>query len=103
MTVSRPIPPDYPPILYVPCLRHVQSADDLEVEYRTTRDGRSALLVYSALDRLHRGMGADQPWFVLPTAELQTLYDVEPFDLVLLDVLVPDEARTAAPSVVESA
>jgi hypothetical protein len=25
---------------------------------------------------------------------LQTLYDVEPFDLVLLDVVVPEEART---------
>jgi hypothetical protein len=74
----------------------VRSADDLEVEYRPTRDGRTALLVYSALDRLHRGMGPDQPWFVLPTAELQRLYDVEPFDLVLLDVLVPEAARTVA-------
>jgi hypothetical protein len=74
----------------------VRSADDLEVEYRPTRDGRTALLVYSALDRLHRGMRPDQPWFVLPTAELQRLYDVEPFDLVLLDVLVPEAARTVA-------
>jgi hypothetical protein len=88
------IPRDYPPFLYVPCTRHVSDPDDLEVEYRTTRDGRSALLVYSALDRLHDGMGEGQPWFVLPTTKLQTLYDVQPFDLVLVDVLVPEDART---------
>lgn len=94
--MAGPIPHDYPPMLYVPCRRHVESADDLEVEYRPTRDGRMALLVYSALDRLHHCLGEDQPWFVLPTASLQVLHDVEPFDLVLLDVVVPEAERAGA-------
>lgn len=94
--MSRPLPPDYPPVLYVPCVRAVTDPADLEVVYRTTRDGRTALLVYSALDRLHRCAGADQPWFVLPTAELQKLYDVRPFDLVLLDLVVPEDQRIGA-------
>lgn len=101
--VSQRLPHDYPPILYVPCLRHVRSADDLEVEYRQTRDDRTALLVYSALDRLHRCLGENQPWFVLPTARLQTLYDVAPFDLVLLDVMVPEHAGAAHHSVSDPA
>lgn len=96
--MSRPIPPDYPPVLYVPCVRPVTDPADLEVVYRTTRDGRTALLVYSALDRLHRCSGAQQPWFVLPTTELQKLYDVRPFDLVLLDLVVPEDQRLAAPA-----
>ncbi|WP_222928306.1 SAV_915 family protein [Cellulomonas telluris] len=94
--MTRPLPADYPPILYIPCVREVADPADLEVEYRTTRDGRTALLVYSALDRLHAGAGPDQPWFTLPTSELQKLYDVRPFDLVLLDMLVPEEHRTVA-------
>ncbi len=94
--MSRPVPADYPPILYIPCVRTVSDPADLEVVYRTTRDGRTALLVYSALDRLHRCAGASQPWFVLPTSELQKLYDVSPFDLVLLDLLVPENERTVA-------
>lgn len=94
--MSRSLPPDYPPVLYIPCVRAVTDPGDLEVVYRTTRDGRTALLVYSALDRLHRCAGAEQPWFVLPTVELQKLWDVRPFDLVLLDLVVPEDQRIGA-------
>jgi len=87
------LPADYPPILYVPCVAEVTDPDDLEVEYHTTRDGRTALLVYSALDRLHRCRGAAQPWFLLPTTSLRLIYDTRPFDLVLVDVIVPDELK----------
>ena len=84
----------YPPILYVPCAEHVADPDDLRVSYQTTKDGRTALLVYSALDRLIRCCGADQPWFTFPTPSLQQLWDVEPFDLVLLDLMVPEDQRS---------
>ncbi len=90
-------PPEFPPILYVPCAEPVTDPARARVEFRMTRDGRKALLVYSALDRLHAGVGKDQPWFVAPTAGLQALYEVDPFDLVLLDILVPDEHRWEAP------
>ncbi len=91
--MNRQLPQDYPPILYIPCVRHVTDPADLEVQYRITKDGRSALLVYSALDRRLAGCGRDQPWVTLPTANLQTLWDAAPFDLVLLDLLVPESER----------
>jgi hypothetical protein len=90
---SLDVPHDYPPIVYVPCTEHVADPDDVVAEYQTTRDGRTALLVYSALDRLYRCRGDDQPWFVLPTMKLQVLYDVRPFDVVYLDVVVPEHLR----------
>lgn len=92
------LPPDYPPILYVPCVKHVTDPDDLEVEYRSTRDGRTALLVYSALDRLHKCCGVGQPWFLMPTLKLDDLYQVAPFDTVLLDVVLPDELKKPGPT-----
>jgi hypothetical protein len=94
----RSIPKDYPPILYIPAARHVSDPADLEVLYRQTKDGRMALLVYSALDRLMRCCGEEQPWFLVPTAELQSLWDVRPFDLVLLDLPIPAEERQEAPA-----
>jgi hypothetical protein len=90
---ARQLPPDYPPVLYIPCLEHVTDAGTAQAEYRSTQDGRTALLVYSALDRLHHARGNDQPWFLLPTKDLQMLYDVRPFDVVYLDALVPGEER----------
>ena len=91
------LPDGFPPVVYVPCAEQVTDPADVRLEYRITRDGRKALLVYSALDRLHAGAGDAQPWFVIPTANLQVLYDADPFDLVLLDILVPEEHRKQSP------
>ncbi len=90
---DRRLPANYPPFLYLPCTRHTADLDDLEVRYQITRDGRRALLVYSALDRLHTCCGTDQPWLVLPTEKLQALHEHDPFDLVLMDIAVPEESR----------
>ena len=91
--MATSLPPDYPPVLYVPCAEHVTDPDDVRVEYRTTRDGREALLVYSALDRLRSCCGAGQPWFLMPTVKLDDLHRVRPFDVVLLDLELPDELK----------
>ncbi|MBX9245611.1 hypothetical protein ICW40_12445 [Actinotalea ferrariae] len=96
--MAVPLPKGYPPVLYIPCVREVTDPADLEMQYRTTKDGRTAILVYSALDRLLHCCGEDQPWFVLPTAELQRIWDAAPFDLVLLDLVVPEEQRQGAPA-----
>lgn len=89
----RRLPRDYPPFLYIPCVEHVSDGAHAAAEYRTTKDGRTALLVYSSLDRLHNCCGDDQPWFGLPTKDLQLLHDVRPFDIVYTDVYVPSERR----------
>jgi|SRR6476661_11024024 len=90
---DRRDPAHYPPILYLPCTRETADPAELEVRYQLTEDGRRALLVYSALDRLQTCCGTDQPWFTYPTAELQRLHEHAPFDLVLMDLFVPQESR----------
>ena len=90
---TRRLPRDYPPFLYIPCVSHVTNGMYAEAVYRETKDGRSALLVYSALDRLLACQGEDQPWFGLPLQSLQMLHDVRPFDIVYTDVYVPEERR----------
>ncbi|MGA6165681.1 SAV_915 family protein [Amycolatopsis magusensis] len=73
-------------------------ATKASVEMRTTRDGRVALLAYSALDRLHDCCGKAQPWIVMPTASLDSLQAAQPFQLLLLDMAIPEERRTAVGS-----
>ncbi|WP_211358296.1 SAV_915 family protein [Amycolatopsis cihanbeyliensis] len=60
---------------------------------RTTKDGRVALLAYSALDRLHTCCGPNQPWIVMPTAALDGLQQAQPFQLLLLDIMIPEDKR----------
>ena len=89
------IPANFPPVLYVPCVESVDTVDDATVQLRTTRDGRSAILVYSALDRLHTCLGPDVAWMVVPTERLTSIRESSPFDLVLLDVVVPEYEWTS--------
>lgn len=92
-TSGTPIPPDFPPVVYLPCVERVEDPQQAHVEMRTTRDGRVALLAYSALDRLHECCGEAQPWIVMPTAALDGLQQAQPFQMLLLDVVIPEEHR----------
>lgn len=87
------LPGNIPPVVYVPCTAHVSIVEQAVVDLRTTRDGRSALLAYSALDRLHTCCGDDQPWMVLPTTALSKVHESHPFDLLLMDVMIPQHER----------
>jgi hypothetical protein len=69
---------------------------ELTVDLRQTRDGRLALLVYSALDRLVACCGEDQPWTVLPSQNLEQIRLETGFELVFLDLEIPEEFRRAA-------
>jgi hypothetical protein len=86
----------FPPMVYVPCSQADVSDDSLNVDLRPTRDGRLALLVYSALDRLVDCCGDEQPWVVMPTANLEKVRLETNFELILLDVVIPDEFRRRA-------
>jgi hypothetical protein len=83
----------FPPVVYVPCSPLDPSGDSLVVDLRATRDGRLALLVYSALDRLVDCCGDQQPWVGMPTANLENVRVATNFELVLLDVVIPNELR----------
>lgn len=89
---------EFPPFVYIPCSEHITRPEDAVLELRRTRDGRTALLVYSALDRLKYCCGEQQPWIVMPTPILNDLHKTQPFDLLLLDVLIPEEFRAGGSS-----
>lgn len=93
---------DFPPVVYVPC--RMPDGDEpgpggevpLEVLMRRTRDGRLALLAYSALDRFHDLAGRGTRWALLTHDGLDEVYARQPFDLLLMDVAVPEEVREDA-------
>lgn len=89
-TVERAV---FPPVVYVPCSAVAERDDSISVDLRHTRDGRRALLVYSAMDRLVSCCGDDQPWVVMPTASLEQVRWETDTELILLDVVIPDEFR----------
>ena len=85
----------FPPLVYVPCAPEQPGDTELRVDLRETRDGRMALLVYSALDRLVDKAGPSQPWTVMLTRDLEDVRLRTGFDLVFLDMDVPTEFRRA--------
>lgn len=87
-----------PPVVYVPCSDDVEDGE-LTVDLRPTKDGRIALLVYSALDRLVNCCGPNQPWVVMPTVDLDKISERVHFDMILLDLEIPEEHRRKAAAV----
>ncbi|MFC0112853.1 SAV_915 family protein [Kibdelosporangium aridum] len=92
-TAATPIPAEFPPVVYLPVAEKVTDASQARVELRRTKDGRMALLAYSALDRLYTCCGRQQPWIVMPTAALDELQRAHPFQLLLLDIVIPEDKR----------
>ncbi len=85
-----PSKPVVPPVVYLPSTGG-SSTYGAEIELRQTRDGRLALLAYTALDRLARCMGPHQPWVLYPTERLGDLDATQPYDVIYLDMEVPRE------------
>lgn len=80
-----------PPVVYAPTM----TDDDGNTRIRMHRmgDGRVALFVYSAIDRLEGQYGEGAPWVLLSIPDLERAHDASPFDLLLLDrALHPEEA-----------
>ncbi|WP_250002099.1 SAV_915 family protein [Actinoplanes sp. M2I2] len=86
-------PVAFPPVVYVPCAPIRDADSELVVDLRRTRDGRMALLVYSALDRLVGCCGPAQPWTLVASTSLEELRLATGFELVLMDLDIPDEYR----------
>lgn len=85
-----------PPFVYVPCAPVRPGEEDLTVDLRRTREGQLALLAYTALDRLVDCCGPDQPWAVMPTADLENVRRATGFDIVVFDVEIPADRRRQA-------
>ena len=71
-----------PPVVYAPTI-------DLDgatrIRMHEMRDGRTALFVYSAIDRLQAQYGDDAPWVLLSVPDLEKAHEQVRFDLLLLD------------------
>jgi hypothetical protein len=82
----------FPPVVYVPCAP-AHTDEELTIDLRMTRDGRLALLVYSSMDRLIAYCGSAQPFTVMLTESLEQVRVATGFELILLDLDVPEELR----------
>lgn len=79
--------PVMPPVVYVPCA--VDENDERHAVLRYTNDGRIPLLVYTALDRLHRRAG-DVPWALMGWAGLERIQEEKSFDMIIQDIYIPE-------------
>jgi hypothetical protein len=73
----------FPPVVYAPTVTVPDEPVRLEMHH--TGDGRVAIFVYSALDRLQEMYGPETPWVLLTVPELQAAHDEAPYDLLFLD------------------
>ncbi len=87
MIAESPQPPIVPPVLYLPVRPHPDHGTYPEV--RPLKDGRRALLAYTALDRLASACGENQPWVLLHISDLAAIKAEYPFDLVAFDPQLP--------------
>lgn len=90
-----------PPVLYLP-VEVDESGAVRDVRMIKLGDGRVALCAYTALDRFVACWGAGQAWALVNTADLPGIHDQKPFDVKLLDVLVPEPVRSSRPEPVSS-
>lgn len=80
--------PTMPPMVYAPTQRRPHAIDQYCLQMHRVEDGRTALFVYSALDRLERYYGADASWAVMSVKDLQAAYEQVPYDMLLLDAQI---------------
>jgi hypothetical protein len=83
-------------MLYVPVAEYESGSAELTLDFRRMADGRTALVAFTALDRLINGCGDAQPWVMLPTAQLTEIDQRSPYDVILLDVVIPADQRRGA-------
>ncbi|MDW5330731.1 SAV_915 family protein [Plantactinospora sp. KLBMP9567] len=83
-------------MVYVLCAPVRRGDNQLTVDLRQTREGKLALLAYSTLDRLVDCCGPEQPWTLIPTADLEKIRLDTGFEIVLLDLEIPEEHRRRA-------
>jgi hypothetical protein len=71
-------------VVYAPTTT-VPDDDRPRLELVATNDGRTALFVYSAIDRLHDFYRSDASWALLTIEDLQRAHEQSPYQLLFLD------------------
>ncbi|KQR37204.1 SAV_915 family protein [Microbacterium sp. Leaf159] len=75
---------ELPPVLYVPA--EPADTDRSRITIRELANGQRALIAYTALDRLHRGAGAEAPWMLVSSTQLIELASQRQITRLLIDV-----------------
>lgn len=88
--------PNLPPALYLPTGPVDPVAEGASIELRRTPDGRTALVAFTALDRLIDCCGVHQPWVLVNTEHLPKVHAANPYDVIVLDSPLPAELRHPA-------
>jgi hypothetical protein len=88
--------PDLPPALYLPTGPASRAAEGASIELRRTPDGRTALVAFTALDRLVDCCGEHQPWVLVGTEHLAKIHRGNPYDVIVLDSPLPTGLRHRA-------
>jgi hypothetical protein len=85
----------FPPVVYAPVIETPEDPGVQRLKGHVMADGRTALFVYSAVDRLVTLYGDHVPWVLVTVESLQSAFDEVPYDLVFLDqALHPSEDST---------
>ncbi len=85
--------PNLPPALYLPTGPASAETEGASIELRRTPDGRTALVAFTALDRLIDCCGEHQPWVLVNTEHLPKVHAANPYDVIVLDSPLPQELR----------
>lgn len=67
-----------------------------QLQLRHMEDGRLAVLAYTSLELLVAGCGPRQSWIAAPVEELETLQSLAGFDVIAVNVELPQAWRVAA-------
>ncbi|MBB5855058.1 SAV_915 family protein [Amycolatopsis umgeniensis] len=85
--------PGLPNALFLPTAKKPKDFTRAEIELRRTSDGRMALIAFSSVQRLVECCGEHQPWALVKAEHLGRVYQVQPYDLIVLDSDLPEELR----------
>lgn len=83
----------YRDMVFVPSEPVDARTGQARLQLRRVRDGRLALLAYTSLDLLVAGCGESQGWIAAPVEQLEQLQPMAGFDVIALDVDLPDDWR----------
>ena len=98
MARSTPAGPEvnsdtYRDMVFVPSEPIDARTGQARLQLRRIRDGRLAVLAYTSLDLLVAGCGESQGWVAAPVEQLEKLQSLAGFDVIALDVDLPDDWR----------